>query len=272
MKKRFFVIGLVFLFVFSSVIPISIGYDVKISNTKESLVFSNGNTLYVGGSGPNNYTKIQDAIDNASNDDTVFVYDDSSPYYGHININKSISLIGEDKNTTIIEEKKIGTAIYITADKVLITGFTIQLSEEGNNYQGISIGSNDNKIINNIIKNNPDGIHIFRDHINNLIQGNDIVYNGFGIFFDDCEDTIVTGNFIAHNMGCGIFDRGGGSSTITWNVIADNGKLSNAAFGRGTLLIDSGDNYHHNDFLLNLINAETEDYVNSWDDGLEGNF
>ncbi len=35
---------------------------------------SNGNTLYVGGSGPSNYTKIQDAIDNSSDDDTVFVY------------------------------------------------------------------------------------------------------------------------------------------------------------------------------------------------------
>ena len=33
----------------------------------------NGNTLYVGGSGPGNFTKIQDAIDNASNGKTVFV-------------------------------------------------------------------------------------------------------------------------------------------------------------------------------------------------------
>jgi len=31
-------------------------------------------TLYVGGSGPGNYTKIQDAIDDASYGDTVFVY------------------------------------------------------------------------------------------------------------------------------------------------------------------------------------------------------
>jgi len=30
--------------------------------------------LYVGGNGPNNYTKIQDAIDDARDGDTVFVF------------------------------------------------------------------------------------------------------------------------------------------------------------------------------------------------------
>ena len=33
-----------------------------------------GNTLYVSGSGPGNYTRIQDAIDNTSDRDTVYVY------------------------------------------------------------------------------------------------------------------------------------------------------------------------------------------------------
>jgi pectin methylesterase-like acyl-CoA thioesterase len=62
-----------------------------------------GDILYVGGSGEGNYTKIQDAIDNASDGDTVFVYDDSSPYIEHIVVNKSIALIGEDKNSTTID-------------------------------------------------------------------------------------------------------------------------------------------------------------------------
>ena len=55
----------------------------------------------MGGSGPNNYTKIQDAIDNASDGDTVFVYDGT--YYENIIINKSINLTGENKDTTIID-------------------------------------------------------------------------------------------------------------------------------------------------------------------------
>ncbi|RLF47412.1 MAG: hypothetical protein DRN10_03875, partial [Thermoplasmata archaeon] len=35
---------------------------------------TNGNILYVGGSGPNNYTSITEALGDASNGDTIFVY------------------------------------------------------------------------------------------------------------------------------------------------------------------------------------------------------
>ena len=69
---------------------------------KPAMPVSNGNTLYVGGSGEGNYTKIQHAIDDASDGGTVFVYDDSSPYNENLNVDKSINLIGEDRNTTII--------------------------------------------------------------------------------------------------------------------------------------------------------------------------
>jgi len=55
--------------VFMLAIPV-----ISTDKTNPGYFNENGNTLYVGGSGPNNYTKIQDAIDNASNGDTVFVY------------------------------------------------------------------------------------------------------------------------------------------------------------------------------------------------------
>ena len=84
-----------------------------------------GTTLYVGGSGPNNYTKIQDAVDNASDGDTVFVYDDSSPYYENIEIHKSINLIGENRNNTIIDGGEHGNAVNVTADWVNISMFAI---------------------------------------------------------------------------------------------------------------------------------------------------
>jgi len=56
------------LFVSTSFVVVS--YNIE----KSSTLSFDGNTLYVGGSGPNNYTRIQDAIDYASDWDTVFVY------------------------------------------------------------------------------------------------------------------------------------------------------------------------------------------------------
>ena len=54
------------------VIPSTVSVTVE----QSSISTLYGNVLYVGGTGPKNYTKIQNAIDNASNGDTVFVFDD----------------------------------------------------------------------------------------------------------------------------------------------------------------------------------------------------
>ena len=94
---------------------------------QSSISTLDGDILYVGGSGEGNYSRIQDAIDNASNGDTVFVYDDSSPYYEYnITITKSINLFGEDKNTTIIEGEEKYDLITIVHDGVIISGFSIK--------------------------------------------------------------------------------------------------------------------------------------------------
>jgi len=69
---------------------------------------SNGDTLYVGGTGPGNYSTIQDAIDAANTGDTVFVFNGTYTgevgYYG-VYVDKSINLVGENKYTTIFITK-----------------------------------------------------------------------------------------------------------------------------------------------------------------------
>ena len=65
-------------------ILLSIPSNGTIIKTDFQMQTSVATILYVGGNGPNNYTTIQQAITNATNGDTVFVYDDSSPYFEHI--------------------------------------------------------------------------------------------------------------------------------------------------------------------------------------------
>ena len=92
---------------------------------------SKGNTLYVGGSGPGNYTKIQDAINASSDGDTVFVFQGS--YYGKVVINKSISLLGENTNRTFInytyESGWYSQVILIGSHGVVFSGFTAVLEQ-----------------------------------------------------------------------------------------------------------------------------------------------
>ena len=88
MKKK--IIGLfIFIVLIGTVLTVSGNIGLE-SNLSLQLF---GKTLYVGGSGPGNYSSIQEAIDNASDGDTVFVFDESSPYNESITINTSIKRI-----------------------------------------------------------------------------------------------------------------------------------------------------------------------------------
>ncbi len=67
--KKGLVVDVILLFFSVSVILSTGTTDVK----QSTMPTSSGDTLYVGGDGLGNYTKIQDAIDNASVGDTIFV-------------------------------------------------------------------------------------------------------------------------------------------------------------------------------------------------------
>ncbi len=114
---------------------------VNITTPNSSIEFftGDGKTLYVGGSGPGNYTMIQDAVNNAIDGDVVFVFNESSPYYENIKVDKSIHLIGEDKNSTIINGNKIGDVVSISSDNVYLSGFTIQNSGDDDFAEMISV-------------------------------------------------------------------------------------------------------------------------------------
>lgn len=211
-----------------------------------------GNTLYVGGSGPNNYTKIQDAI-NASNDgDAVFVY--TGIYYENVNINKSITLKGQNKNNTIIDGGKVSNVVYITGESASINGFTIRNGGYSNNNDlaGVKVRAkyvviNDNIILNNsyfgiiieqtiimakayltisnniITKNNNYGIYFNSDY--NTISGNEISLNKYGIFLaGDSNYNMIISNTIESNAN-GIVLNGyihGNFNTVKSNIIQDN--------------------------------------------------
>jgi pectin methylesterase-like acyl-CoA thioesterase len=99
LSRKKLTIGIILLFILTAIIPSA---AQKIENAP--VPTPGGKWLYVGGNGPGNYTKIQDAIDNASSGDTVFVY--HGTYYEQLRIDIPIRLIGESKNDTIINAKK----------------------------------------------------------------------------------------------------------------------------------------------------------------------
>jgi parallel beta-helix repeat protein len=222
MKRKVLAVGIILLFIGTAIIPSS-GQKID----KLSLPISRGNTLYVGGSGPGNYSTIQDAIDNASNGDTVFVYDDSSPYYESVKINKSIRLVGENQQTTVIDGQYLLTTVSLTADEVTFTGFTVRNAHShAFIYNVLSVHCNHSTIIGNTIIGNffPSFIYdiILWSSNNNTIKENTVSFGIIGIYLFASNDTTITGNNITQHLSYGIALANSKRNNISMNNIMEN--------------------------------------------------
>jgi len=186
-----------------------------------NLVLNYQRTLYVDDNAPpewyneTHFKTIMEGIENSSDGDTVFVY--NGTYYEKITINKSISLIGENKYYTIIDGSKIlevelikGLAVY--ASYAEVNGFTIQ----NFNDTGISVTSHHNNVSDNVIKN-ISGFGIFLYGNNHMISNNSIVVDGAGISITANDSTITMNNITGHYEGISLDDSY--SNTISWNNI-----------------------------------------------------
>jgi len=251
--KKIFIIGTILLFIGMS-ISSSTGF-----NTVEQLntIVSNGKTLYVGGSGPGNYSKIQDAINDSSDGDTVYVYNDSSPYYENLFIFNSIRLIGEDRNTTVLDGSKSGTVILVFhTDWVNISGFTIQYG-----FSGIDLHSSNSSVFMNTIIHNSVGIDLYFNNCSfmgcyNNIVGNSITNNNYGIQIASSNHNIISINNISSNNERGLYVH----SSSSYNTAKHNKIISNKRFG-----ICLGSYTSNNDIIGNIINSNNNYgiYLNS---------
>ena len=200
---------------------------------------------------PEDFGTIQEAIDYSIDGDSIFV--SAGTYYENINFNgKNISLIGEDRETTIIDGGQNGSVVsFLSGETSLssITNFTLQngINEYGGGgiiiRESSSTLSNLN-IINNSGSNNPTssstggGISIKNiiDNIyidNLLISNNENHGKGAGVGIDLVSDEgeinpyiLEITNTTIQNNTC-TTERGGGISINRGEVILRNVNISN---------------------------------------------
>ena len=190
------------------------------------------NGLYVDDDGDADFTKIQDAIDAATDGYSIFVY--NGTYYENLYVDKTLLLFGEDKEYTIIDGNRIPDkdVVHITADEVRIQGFTIQQSSLTGGHPdyncGIEIRSHNNTIINNIIKNNVMGIQIGTEaggsSNNNRIEENMVTGNSFaGVYVVWSHGNCISNNTISLNTCHGVFiTLYSNENSVTYNTIFSN--------------------------------------------------
>ena len=206
------------------------------------------------------YCKIQYAIDNASEKDTIYVY--SGTYNENIIINKSsIILQGENRETTIVKGgNNEWWTIGLFGNNIVITNFTIDSTlDQEISKAGIHLSSTMNCILlNNIIRHHNWGIYLDNTE-KNVIDGNQLLNNHYGIFNWQSK-TIIKNNHVLHNdigiilgatWSCEIFQNScmnniygiklepgmsqtTGMNRLYWNDIANN------TFGISFITVDFG--------------------------------
>ncbi len=279
MKKESICIFICTLMLLTAVVPIS---STTVPKTT-SYPLTIGKTLYVGGSGPGNYTKIQDAVDNASIGDTVFVYDDSSPYMENITISKSLTIQGENKQTTIIDGSHcLGRGFQINNDNVTVTGFTIQNTGTAIYIGGIGATASHNIIDNNIILNSHAGIVMFYGSPTkpdfspygfNTISNNYIKNTTYyGVMLNEGRNNLITRNTIIENHG--LEEKNYSGFGITMSGAFNNISFNNVSNNNGIGII-IGDTYKTIVYRNNIENNDLYGLViecGSFDRILQNNF
>ena len=184
-----------------------------------------------------NYTTIQDAIDanETLNGDTIEV--DSGIYYESINVNKSLTLIGENENTTTLDGNGTGmpigygahSIIALNADNISILNLTIRNAGLNNMGNGpghfdacIScIGKRDIDLEDNILQNAGASI-VCINGVSSVTINNNTIFNTTGLAIDvggttspTATNITITNNIIYNATQLGAINLDGDTSNCT---------------------------------------------------------
>ena len=238
-------------------------------------------TWTVDDDGPADFATIQGAINAATDRDTIFVH--SGTYYENVDVNKSVSLIGEDRWSTIVDGLERGCVLNVTRDNVEIVGFTIQHSavdKPGVYLDGVNYCS----IAENNITDNFYGVRLL-DSSDNRVCGNNVTNSfSFGITLGpDSNDNRISGNNVSTSYNGSIRVYASLNNRISNNYITDTyyGILLDSSFGTTlsgndiignevgvSTFLSENNSIYHNNFLDNTqqVEVQSSGYFNLWDD------
>jgi parallel beta-helix repeat protein len=187
---------------------------------------------------------IQQAINNASNGDTINIT--SGTYHeSRIMVNKTVTLLGADANTTVVDGDETTSAIFVVhADGVKIRNLTLQNTSNSGGigisitdygslevsdciikqcWYGMSFTNATNSVVaRSTVKDNyVYGIHLHDNSSYNRFFGSTIENNKVGVFVDlYCQKNLFYYNDLLNNANQ---TQGFGRSATDWNATYPSG-------------------------------------------------
>ncbi len=188
------------------------------------------------------YSSIQKAINASSSGDTIQVQ--SGTYFENVKANKMLTLRGI--GNPVVDARGSGSAIMLSANGIIIEGFTATGSASYLNA-GIKVISNNNTLSGNNASNNNCGIWLYYSS-NNTLSGNNASNNNYGIWLYYSSNNTLSGNNVLNNSNGIFLDSnwnllGSNNNTLIGNNASNN---NNGFFLRGKNNIVSGNNVSSN--------------------------
>ncbi len=239
--------------------------------------------------GKASYDTMQNAINHASNGDTILIA--KGTFNEHILVNKSIKLIGVHKDHTIIDGNNSSTVCTIISDNVRIMNISVRNSGSNDNDAGISIQSNGCRIDHCSFYRNYKAIAIYSEQTtrNNIVTNNTVYHNHHGVYVKESNRNHITFNTICNNSGYGIFldfyansnqlnnniittnEIGIRIKTAILNTVTKNWVINNTAKGIH-LCCSSHDNIMYQNYLINNSVNALDKFSNQWNTKDKGNY
>jgi parallel beta-helix repeat protein len=253
------------------------------------------------------YTSLQGAIDNATEGQTLYV--SAGLYSENVTVDKSITLMGENASTTIINASN--TVLNVEADNVSVSDFTIQYTGCACfGYSSVEVTQSQNvNVTDNIIISDDYGIRVAAAGAI-VVANNNVTHAGavaivvldsseVSVFGNDVTgmngieiDNSIGSNFWNNTLLCneiGFFVGVSGDDTFFGNNVSSinligldlSGAYNTTFFdndvfsGQYGLFISQSFNnsIFHNNFLGNGSQVLCQDNsTNFWDNGIEGNY
>ena len=275
-------------------------------------------TIYVDPSGGGDFVNIQDAIDDAKKGDIVDV--SAGEYFESFHIDRQITVRGHEG--TIIHPRNAtenkNSIIYVSANNCTIEGITLSNSKFYKDLIGININStghiirgnkisrfeygiylkdeirNDNiytdlRISENTVSNCTNGIYLYANAENCLIDKNEIIDNFDGLTVYYFINSTIKENRAHSNTQYGIYlNYRSDGNILTKNVCTNNrygirfksvheneiylNRLEgNEIYGLYSCC-GSSSNLLYKNTLIDNNNHSSDGFYNSWDNGEVGNY
>ncbi|MEM3578286.1 MAG: NosD domain-containing protein [Candidatus Bathyarchaeia archaeon] len=210
---------------------------------------------------PDNYPTIQEAINAANTGDTILVLEGT--YIENVIVNKTVTLIGENLQNTIIDGNATRTVIQVTADNVSISGFTIKNSKYAWPEGGLLMTNVSNCNVSNIIiTNNWVGLWL-EDSSNNDMSNIKIMNNRYASWLVRSHHNTLKNTAIANNTKYGLWLEDSLSNNLSKIIITNN-----------EVGIQLEEAYNNTIYCNALINNTYQVFnlwsTNTWDNGYPG--